>query len=167
MKKNIIMGVVKIREITPGDNKEVARLVREVLVELGVPKIGTAYADSTLDDMFAQSRLPGTAYFVVEEDGKILGGAGIAPLEQGGEQICELQKMYFSKEARGRGIGSKMMETCLERAREFGYAQCYLETLPYMEAAQRLYKRYGFGPLDAPMGNTGHFSCTVWMLRDL
>src|SRR5690606_11173986 len=98
------MGVVKIREITPEDNKEVARLVREVLVELGVRKLGTGCADSTVDGRLAQSRHPGTAYFVVEGDGKIWGGAGVAPLEQGGEQICELQKMYFSKEARGRGI---------------------------------------------------------------
>jgi len=161
------MGVVEIREIRPDDNIGVARMVRGVLEELGVPKIGTAYADAALDDMFAQYGLPGAAYFVVEENGKIVGGAGIAPLEQGGEQICELQKMYFSREARGRGIGTKMMETCLERARQFGYVQCYLETMPYMEAAQKLYKRYGFDPIDGPMGNTGHFSCSVWMLREL
>lgn len=161
------MGAVEIREIRPGDNRGVARLIRGVLEELGVPKIGTAYADKALDDMSAQYGLPRAAYFVVEEDGRIIGGAGIAQLEQGGEQVCELQKMYFSPDARGRGIGSKMMETCLERAREFGYGQCYLETMPYMEAAQKLYKRHGFEAIDAPMGNTGHFSCPVWMLKEL
>lgn len=161
------MQEVVIREIRPTDNEEVARVVREVLVEMGVPKVGTAYADAALDRMYETYDVPRAAYFVIDDGGKIIGCAGVAQLENYDGNVCELQKMYFLKAARGRGLGAKMMETCLERAREFGFEKCYLETMPYMEDAQKLYKRSGFEYIDAPMGNTGHYSCPVWMLKTL
>ena len=156
-----------IREIQLHDNKEVAKVIRKVLVDLGVPKVGTAYEDAALDCMFETYSAPKSAYFVVVEDHKILGCAGIAPLEGEEGTICELQKMYFLEEARGKGVGAQMMATCLQKAREFGFTQCYLETMPFMEAAQKLYVKSGFAYIDAPMGNTGHYSCPVWMLKTL
>ena len=42
----------KIREIKRKDNEEIARVIRSVLVEYGVPKVGTAYEDKSLDCMF-------------------------------------------------------------------------------------------------------------------
>lgn len=161
------MGEVEIREIRPDDNREVARLIRRVLEEMGVPKVGTAYADKALEDMYTEYDVPGATYFVVEEKGQIIGGSGIAKLQDFQGPVCELQKMYFLDRARGRGIGSKMIGICMDRAREYGFEQCYLETMPDMESAQILYKRNGFEPITAPMGNTGHFSCPVWMLKQL
>lgn len=156
-----------IREIQKADNPEVANVIRTVLIEHDVPKVGTAYADPQLDYMFEAYSEPQSMYFVVEKEGKIIGGAGIAPLANGSSEVCELQKMYFLPETRGLGIGSKMMETCLEKAKHFGFKQCYLETMPYMEAAQKLYVKSGFVYIDAPMGDTGHCSCPVWMLKML
>jgi putative acetyltransferase len=111
--------------------------------------------------------VPRAAYFVVEENGKIIGGAGVSQLENSTDNICELQKMYFLQEARGRGIGFLMIQKCLEKAIELGYEKCYLETLPEMLHAQKLYKKVGFEYLCAPMGGTGHTSCPVWMIKDL
>ncbi|QED36378.1 GNAT family N-acetyltransferase [Antarcticibacterium arcticum] len=161
------MNSFKIREIEPRDNREIAAVIREVLVEMGVPKIGTAYEDKSLDDMHSTYQNKNERYFVVEEEGKLIGGCGIAPLLKADESICELQKMYFLPVARGRGIGAGMMKKCLDFARTAGYKQCYLETLPYMEHARKLYARTGFKSLDKPMGNTGHYNCTMWMLLDL
>lgn len=156
-----------IRKIKKEDNKAVAKLIRSVFDEMEIPKVGTAYEDPYLDLMFEEYNKPKSVYFVVECDGKILGSAGIAPLENGDPKICELQKMYFLPEVRGLGIGTKMMDECLEQARNFGFEKCYIETMPFMHAAQKLYKRSGFEYLDAPMGCTGHSSCPVWMLKDL
>ncbi len=161
------MRTITIREIHQEDDHEIAKVIREVLIEHNVPRTGTAFADPELDHMFEAYNRPGAAYFVVELDGKIVGGAGIAPLANQTENICELQKMYFLPEVRGMGIGAMMMERCLVEATELGYDQCYLETMSYMEPAQRLYKRSGFRYIDAPMGNTGHHACPVWMIRDL
>ncbi|WP_366788826.1 GNAT family N-acetyltransferase [uncultured Flavobacterium sp.] len=156
-----------IRKIDKEDDAVIARVIRDVLAEHNVPKVGTAFADASLDCMFETYCKPDSVYFVVEKDGRIIGGAGIAPLDSGPDDTCELQKMYFLGEARGLGIGSQMIDTCLRAAADFGYAQCYLETMPHMEAAQKLYLKKGFTYLDAPMGDTGHSSCPVWMLASL
>lgn len=156
-----------IRTIRKEDNQEVAQLIRSVFDEMEIPKVGTAYEDPCLDLMFEEYNKPQSVYLVVENEGKIVGSAGIAPLENGDPKVCELQKMYFLPETRGLGIGSKMMEKCLEKARAFSFEKCYIETMPFMHAAQKLYKKSGFEYLDAPMGNTGHCSCPVWMLKDL
>lgn len=156
-----------IRPIAKSDNEQIAAVIRKVLVDLGVPKVGTAYADTALDRMFETYDVSKATYFVVEEDGKIIGGAGVAQLENYDGPVCELQKMYFLDEARGKGIGSAMMERCMQEGRNFGFEKCYLETMPYMKAAQKLYTRTGFEYIDGPMGDTGHFSCPVHMLMDL
>ncbi|MDL5513793.1 GNAT family N-acetyltransferase [Arenibacter sp. M-2] len=161
------MLVTTIREIQAGDNQNVARLIRKVLEDLGVPKVGTAYADKALDQMYENYDQPRSDYFVVEENERIIGCAGIAPLQNHEGNVCELQKMYFLEEARGRGLGAKMINICINRATEYGYAHCYLETMPYMEDAQKLYLKSGFHYIHEPMGNTGHYSCPVWMLKGL
>lgn len=157
----------QIREIRPEDNAEVAMVVREVLVEMGVPKVGTAYADSALDQMYENYNVPKSAYFVAIENGKIIGCAGIAQLDNYKGNVCELQKMYFLPEARGKGLGKEMMAVCLKSAEAFEFEECYLETMPYMDAAQTLYRKAGFTYIDRPMGDTGHYSCSVWMLKSL
>ncbi|HEX4458828.1 MAG TPA: GNAT family N-acetyltransferase, partial [Polyangia bacterium] len=108
-----------------------------------------------------------SAYFVVADGERILGGGGIAPLDAGDATTCELRKMYFLPEARGRGVGSELLGRCLEAARGFGFATCYLETLARMDAARKLYARFGFRALAAPMGHTGHFSCDSYYALDL
>ena len=161
------MSTAIIREIQPQDNKQVASVIRQVLIDLGVPKVGTAYADTALDHMYENYDVPKASYFVVEENNRIIGCAGVAQLENFDGNVCELQKMYFTEEARGRGLGSQMMKVCLNKAREYGFEKCYLETMPYMEDAQKLYKKTGFQYIEARMGDTGHYSCPVFMLLEL
>ncbi len=161
------MNTIIIREIQEQDNKAVAAIVRDVLMEMGAPKIGTAYSDPHLDSLFDVYNVPRSVYFVLEKNKKVIGCAGIGPLENEAETICELQKMYFLPEARGLGLGTQMMEKCLQSAKDFGYEKCYLETMPYMNDAQKLYKKVGFEYLCNPMGNTGHTSCPVWMIKQL
>lgn len=156
-----------IRKINKEDNQEVAALIRAVFDELNIPKVGTAYEDPYLDYMFEEYSKPRSVYYVVENNGRIIGSAGIAPLENEAETICELQKMYFLPETRGLGIGAEMMAVCLQSARNFGFESCYLETMPFMLDAQKLYKKVGFEYISAPMGSTGHVSCPIWMLKNL
>lgn len=156
-----------IREIKPTDNKELAIVIRTVILEMGAPKIGTAYEDKATDQMFETYNKVNKAYFVVEYKNKVIGGAGIAKLDNCEDNICELQKMYFLPIARGLGLGSHLINKCLQEAKSFGFNACYLETLPYMKAATKLYAKNGFVSLDKPMGNTGHYSCNVWMLKKI
>jgi len=160
-----------IREITEKDNAGIACAIRSVFEELfdpiGYSKKGTAYEDVFLDRLYQVYQTPRSVYFVVEKNGEIIGGAGIKQLDATKENICELQKMYFLPKARGLGLGAKMIGLCLDKAKEFAFEQCYLETMPFMQDAQKLYKKFGFEYIDEPMGNTGHCSCPVWMLKKL
>ena len=159
--------MVTIREVREEDNAALAKAIRQVLIDIGVPKVGTAYADPELDFMYQAYQTTRSAYFVIEEDGVVLGGAGIAPLAGEDPKICELQKMYFLAQGRGRGLGQQMIDHCLAYAKDQNFELCYLETLPYMKAAQKLYLKTGFSYIDGPMGNTGHTSCNVWLTKAL
>lgn len=161
------MNQMKIRSLLPEDDSALASVIRKVLIEFNVPKTGTTYADPELDQMYATYQNPGMAYWVVVDGKTIRGGGGIAPLPKADTQVCELQKMYFDPSARGLGLGSDMMDICLEFAQQSGYQQVYLETLPQMVDAQKLYRKYNFQDLSNPMGDTGHGNCSVWMLKDL
>lgn len=163
-----------IRPIEKRDNVQIAETIRTVLIELEVPKVGTAYADPHLDYLFETYNKPKSIYFVVatemdlaSNENRIVGGAGVSQLENGDETICELQKMYFLPEARGLGLGMQLMQKCLQSARDFGFKKCYLETMPNMDDAQKLYQKVGFEYLCEPLGNTGHNSCPVWMIKNL
>jgi len=161
------MSEIIIREIEARDNVAVANLIRDVLLELGAPKVGTAYEDKSLAILSEVYNKEKAVYFVIEIDGKVRGGAGISQLEKSNENICELQKMYFLPEARGKGLGARMISKCIETAKKLGYEKCYLETLPYMKSAVKLYQKSGFTVLDAPLGNTGHYNCSEWMIKEL
>lgn len=145
-----------IRKIVFTDNKELASIVRTSLTEFGANRPGTVYFDDTTDYLYELFQQPGSMYFVVERDGKLLGGAGIYPSEGLPQQTCELVKMYLRAEARGRGLGKLLIEKCLEFAKGFRYLQIYIETMPELRKALSIYEKFGFEYLNGPLGNTGH-----------
>ena len=161
------MAETLIRLIEARDDNAVAAIIREVMPSFGACGAGFALSDTEVDAMSAAYAAPRSAYFVVEEEGRVLGGAGIAPLDGGAPDTCELRKMYFLPAARGRGLGERVLRRCLEQARAFGFRRCYLETLTSMDAAMKLYERIGFRRLPGPLGNTGQFSCDRHYLLEL
>ena len=156
-----------IRQICKKDNLSLSEVIRKVLIEIGVPKKGTAFSDLEVDFMFEAYNKKRSIYYVVENDGKIYGGAGISHLNEADYDICELQKMYFLPSIRGKGLGNQMIQKCLDFALDNKFKYCYIETLPYMKAAQKLYLKKGFSYIEGPIGNTGHTSCNVWLLKKL
>jgi putative acetyltransferase len=156
-----------IRLIQEQDDQSVASLIRSVLKEHNADPETTALGDPSLDFMTETYNIPRACYFVVENNGVILGGGGIRGLDGSSENICELQKMYFLPELRGKGFGKKIIELCLLKAKEFQYEKVYLETLSHMLSAIALYNQFGFTPLSAPLGDTGHGGCNVYMLKSL
>jgi len=158
---------LSIRPIRPGDDAAIAAVIRAVMPEFGACGHGFAINDPEVDWMSRAYAEPRHAYFVVERDGIVLGGGGIAPLAGGDGDTCELRKMYFLREARGLGAGAALMATCLDAARAAGFARCYLETLTGMDAAMRLYERSGFRRIDGPLGATGHGGCDRFYLLAL
>ncbi|MBS0569654.1 MAG: GNAT family N-acetyltransferase [Proteobacteria bacterium] len=155
-----------IRPIQSRDDADVAAIIRAVMSEFGADGPGFALHDAEVDAMHDAYARADRAYFVVESGGRVRGGGGIAPLDAE-PGVCELRKMYFLPELRGRGAGDALIRRCLDAARTLGYRRCYLETLTGMDAAQRLYERHGFTRIPAALGNTGHFGCNRFYLLDL
>jgi putative acetyltransferase len=159
---------VTIRPIEQTDNRELANIIRTALAELGANKPGTVFFDPTTDHLYELFRQEGSAYFVaISDSGELLGGCGIFPTEGLPAGCCELVKMYLSGAARGRGLGRQLIDFALEKARSLGYRQVYLETMPELRQAVSVYEKFGFSYLPGPLGNSGHFGCDVWMIRDL
>ncbi len=156
-----------IRPIEARDDTAMAAIIRAVMPEFGATGCGFAINDPEVDWMHRAYAAPRSAYFVVERDGVVQGGGGVAPLEGGGGDTCELRKMYFLPALRGLGAGGALMARCLDAARGFGFRRCYLETLTGMDAAMKLYERTGFRRIEGPLGATGHGGCNTFYLLDL
>lgn len=155
------------RKAGQADNAGLARMIREVFDEHGAPHHGTVYSDPTTDDLFALFRVPKAVLWLAEEEGRLLGCCGVYPTEGLPPGYAELVKFYLAASARGKGIGKTLMEMSIASAREFGYTHLYLESLPQFAKAVSLYEHTGFHSLDHPLGNSGHTSCTIWMVRKL
>jgi putative acetyltransferase len=161
------MDSIRIRPIQPADNKEIASVIRNTFTEFGIDKPGTTFYDESLDNMYGSFQLPGSRYHIGMINDRIAGGGGIFPSPGLPEGTCELVKMYLSAEARGKGLGWQLIGECLAFAGDYGYRQVYIETMPELQKAMSIYEKHGFHYLDGPMGNTGHYGCSIWMLKDL
>ncbi len=153
----------RIRPMRRSDNPAVARIIRDVMTEFGAVGCGYSIQDAEVDGMFEAYPPPKAAFYVIEKGRKLLGCGGFAPLAGANKTTCELRKMYYRPELRGKGLGSRLLSQILDAARNAGYRLCYLETLESMTHAQRLYKRHGFEVHEGPMGNTGHTACNRFM----
>ncbi|MCF8214008.1 MAG: GNAT family N-acetyltransferase [Chitinophagaceae bacterium] len=161
------MSTINIRPISIADNPLIATIIRSCLTEFGANKPGTVYYDKTTDQLFELFQENGAAYFIAEQEGNIVGGGGIFPSPGLPAGTCELVKMYLLPTARGTGIGAILMNKCMSKAKEMGFVSMYIETLPELKKAISVYEKFGFNYLDKPLGDTGHFGCSVWMLKSL
>ena len=161
------MPDIEIRPIETRDDARMAEIIRTVMPEFGACGSGFAINDPEVDWMSKAYGAPRSAYWVVERDGVVEGGGGVAPLEGGDADTCELRKMYFLPSVRGAGAGAEIMRRSLDAARAFGFKRCYLETLSGMDAAMKLYERTGFRRIDKPLGDTGHGGCNTFYLMEL
>lgn len=155
------------RNIEEKDNKKIAELIRTVFREFKIDKPGTVYFDPTTDDLYKLFQKPGSIYWIAEEDGKIIGGCGIYPTAGLPDGCAELVKLYLTSSQRGKGIGRMLLEKNIESAKLLGYKQLYLESMPELGNAIFLYEKTGFKFIPGPMGNSGHFGCNIWMIREL
>jgi putative acetyltransferase len=161
------MNNLLIRTIQPADNPFLSRIVKDTLAEFGANHPDTVYYDPTTDTLFELFQKKGAAYFVAELNSEIVGGGGIYPTDGLPDDTCELVKMYLLPPARGTGLGRTLIEKSIAFAKNYGYKKIYLESMPELKQALKVYAKFGFEYLKGPMGNSGHTGCSLWMLRSL
>lgn len=158
---------INIRKVEIEDNLLLAEMIREVFEEHNAPKIGTVYSDPTTFNLFQLFTVAKSVLWVAEIDQQIMGCCGIFPTIGLDDDTVELVKFYLPAKARGKGIGKKMMDLSIQSATEFGYRRLYLESLPHFSKAVMIYEKQGFQKLNHPLGNSGHTTCDIWMLKEL
>ncbi|SFW75259.1 GNAT family N-acetyltransferase [Chitinophaga sancti] len=156
-----------IRKIQARDNQMLGTVIRQVFKEFGIDRPGTAYYDPELFSLSTLFETPGSAYWVAEIDGELVGGGGIFPTKGLDSTCVELVKFYLLPKARGKGFGKELLLHCCAGAKEMGYQSIYLETMPELTSAVPLYEKTGFRHLSAPSGCSGHFACSIWMQKEL
>jgi putative acetyltransferase len=158
---------IQIRPIEQKDNIDIAKVIRGALEEFGANKPGTVYFDPTTDALFELFNTPGSYYYIATIDNKVVGGAGIFPTENLPKGTCELVKLYLHKDSRGTGLGKQLLNTAMQWAKENGYTQVYLESMPELSKAVTIYENVGFQRINQPLGNSGHCGCDIWMVKTL
>lgn len=158
---------MQIRNIVSKDNAAMAKIIRNSLEEFNAAKPGTVYFDDTTDRLSEVFSIPRSAYFVIDIDGELAGGAGIFPTEGLPPDTCELVKMYVSKKFRGNGYGQTLLDMCFARAKKEGFKKMYIESMPELSNALGMYEKNGFEYIPHSMGNSGHTGCDLWMMKEL
>jgi putative acetyltransferase len=134
-----------IRQATDADGERVRELVFSVLGEYGLEG-DVAGTDADLFEIEASYKKRGGSFELLEDaDGKLLGTVGLFPID---DTKVELRKMYFATDLRGRGLGRKLLERTIENACSLGFSIVYLETAAVLTQAVRLYRSFGFEPVD-------------------
>ena len=166
--KQVKLENLTIRKIEPQDNEALARLIRSTLEEFGANHPGTVYFDEATDQLYEVfSQNPRSVYFVALHDDAIVGGGGLYPSPGLPPDTIELVKMYLYPKVRGIGLGKLLIGKCLEEARRSGYSNVYIETMPELRQALRVYEKFGFEYINHALGNTGHYGCELWMIKKL
>jgi len=131
---------LNIREAKQSDSESIKNVVFEVLKEYGLdPDPGTTDKDlDAIDKLYGEN---GGYFGVIEDLNKVVATVGIFKVS---ETTCELRKMYALPNQRGKGLGRKLMEFSITKAKELGFERIILETASPLVEAISLYKKYGF-----------------------
>lgn len=132
------------------------------------------YAESLAIDLSFQdfesevANLPGKfaaphgRVLLARNNGQVIGCIAMRPLNGA---TCEMKRLYIRPSGRGRQVGKQLATMICQIAKEAGYACIRLDTLPSMQAAQRLYASLGFKPIAAYTFNP--VAGAIFMERDL
>lgn len=158
---------INIRKVEQSDNQILAKIIRVVFIEHDAPTEGTVFVDPTTDALFELFQTPKAELWTAELNGEIVGCCGIYPTDNLPKGCVELVKFYLVKAARGKGIGRLLMEKSIEVAKDYGFIEMYIESLPAFAKAVNIYEKADFTHLQNPLGNSGHTGCNIWMIKKL
>ena len=151
---------LSIQIYDPIQEARVAQLIRETLTPFDTENHLLAATFRRVSDLTQSYSQEGCQLFIARtaEHPDPIGCVGLGtlhslPLSEG---IGEIRDLVVDERFRQQGVGKKLLDHCLEKARSFGYQRIYLETSKNMKAAQNLFIRKGFKPVtEVPSGSAG------------
>ena len=106
--------------------------------------------------------LPDGRLYLAYYDDEVAGCIGLRKIDS---QNCEMKRLYVRQKFRGRKIGNLLVEKIIDDAKKIGYSYMLLDTLPFLESAIHMYKRYGFYEIDSY--NDSPMDTSIYMKLDL
>ena len=131
-----------IRHWQSSDRTLVAELIRNVLIEYGLPWQPET-ADRDVLEVEAYYLATGGEFWVVEQQDKIVGTAAYYPINRGHKAV-EIRKMYLIPEVRGQGLGTKLLTKLETAIASRGFQSIWIETATVLSQAVRLYEHNGY-----------------------
>jgi putative acetyltransferase len=134
-----------IRDWQPIDRQPAADLIASVLQEYQLGGCEPDGADRDVLHVEEAYWATGGEFWVVEQDGQLVGTAGYYPVNRG-EKAVEIRKMYLSPTVRGQGLGRHLLQRLEAAIGAKGFEQIWLETATVLKEAVRLYESSGYQP---------------------
>ncbi len=159
---------LKYRKLEPADDKKIAEIIRTNLKKFHLDIPGTVYFDPEVEHLstYYNSNPSKRSYFVaLDSENQIIGGVGIAEFN-GIENCAELQKLYLTDSAKGKGYGKELIKIAENCAKSAGYKNLYLETHTNLSVALKLYEKTGFQQIEKPL-TTQHGAMNRFYLKKL
>lgn len=118
--------------------------------------------DSEVRHLEEKYGLPDGRLYIAWVDGKAAGCIGLRKLDS---ERCEMKRLYVRPGYRGHHLARRLVETVLADAKGIGYREMLLDTLPFLENAIELYRRFGF--LETGSYNDSPMDTTIFMKLEL
>ncbi len=129
-----------IRNFLEADSQQVKELVLSIL-EKEYPFDRKAYSDTDLENIAATYGGPHDAFFVIEQDGRIIATTGV---KEDSREAALLRRVFVSPAERRKGHGSQLLEKAVGFCRENGYKHLVFRATSKMIQAIELCKKTGF-----------------------
>lgn len=151
-----------------GNNEEIKKLFleyTEMLVENDpnfAKYLELQNYDSELEHLEYKYRLPDGRLYIVKVENEVAGCIGLRKIDS---ENCEIKRLYVRPEFRGQKIANKLVEMIINDAKKIGYKNMLLDTLPFLEGAIHLYKKFGFYEIESY--NNNPMDTLIYMKLDL
>jgi putative acetyltransferase len=131
--------------ISTEDLAAVRTLLQEYWTSIGFD-LGTFGFGAELEELPGRYAPPEGRLALAILAGKPVGCIALRKLDA---DSCEMKRLFVRASARGNGVAVTLLEWLLAEARSQGYSRMLADTLPTMQAALRLYERFGFKRIDS------------------
>ena len=134
-----------IRDWQKSDRFSAAEVIRQVLVQYGLPW-EPLEADWDVIEVETAYLAKGGEFWVVEIEGEIVGTAAYYPVKSARYRV-EIRKMYLLPQVRGRGLGQYLLHQLEKAIAIEGFTTIYIETASVLKEAVILYEKNHYQPM--------------------
>lgn len=118
--------------------------------------------DEELRHLEAKYGKPEGSLYLLLVDGQPSGCIAMRKID---DENREMKRLYVRSSYRGLHLGEQLARKVIEDAKAGGYRHILLDTLPFLVAAQELYKKLGF--YEIPSYNNSPMDTSIYMKLDL